>query len=485
MYKNYLFLRNVAAAVACLAATATFFSGCDPEDDPTQDVEATGVALDYTTLTLEVGKTAILTATITPSDATDKSLTWMSANSKVAVVDNKGVVEATGAGSTDVTVETANGLTATCKVTVTEAGVSTTGGFQKKTFDGVADYFNFMPVGTFLCQSVGSGSYDRLYAKCADGSLTSAEIANETDYFPGAVDDYQIWRGSNYYHVYYDTDEKAFYRSEGNFTAEHTLEETKLVGKVNPGGAYATLHGAPTYVNPLNGLVASRFFSFITSDACEKAVFEKNETVAGIACKKYVLNGEAWWVLENGFCLKNVSAYGTTYFEVIEGELGTKDYNTVLMKYYKDPAAVSIVPLESMPSLLHLKDDAWIGGAANVIPWTASELDYSVAAGNFKDGIIEWNIVTYYTEENIAALPAYEAKVLQIPDMLVTKDTDETLIGYRTIHWEADTNICFRGGPDPHKLGEVYHYIKYYIYASQMTTKNLSINISLGKVIHV
>jgi hypothetical protein len=39
MYKNYLFLRNVAVAVACLAAM-TVFSGCDPENDPDNPSDA-------------------------------------------------------------------------------------------------------------------------------------------------------------------------------------------------------------------------------------------------------------------------------------------------------------------------------------------------------------------------------------------------------------------------------------------------------------
>ncbi|MDR1738833.1 MAG: Ig-like domain-containing protein, partial [Candidatus Symbiothrix sp.] len=126
--QKYNFLRNVVAIAICLAATMTF-SGCDPED-----VEVTGVSLNPTTLTLEIGKTAALTATITPSDATDKSLTWLSANSQVAVVDNKGTVAAIGEGTTNIIVETANGLTDTCTVTV----IQPTGGGGGGGTDSVA-----------------------------------------------------------------------------------------------------------------------------------------------------------------------------------------------------------------------------------------------------------------------------------------------------------------------------------------------------------
>ena len=82
-------------------------------------VSVTGVSLDYTSLTMNVGNTQTLTATVTPSDATDKSVTWSSSNTSVATVSASGVVTAKAAGSATITVTTNDGAkTATCAVTV-------------------------------------------------------------------------------------------------------------------------------------------------------------------------------------------------------------------------------------------------------------------------------------------------------------------------------------------------------------------------------
>ena len=79
----------------------------------------TGVTLDKTTLTLPLGETATLVATVAPEDAIDKSLTWESDGKAVSVVD--GVIKADTVGSATITVTTVDGgYTATCKVTVPE-----------------------------------------------------------------------------------------------------------------------------------------------------------------------------------------------------------------------------------------------------------------------------------------------------------------------------------------------------------------------------
>ncbi len=80
-------------------------------------INPTSVTLNKTTAELKVGETLTLNATVLPADATDKSVTWSSSDTKVATVKD-GVVTAVKAGTATITVTTANGLTATCKVTV-------------------------------------------------------------------------------------------------------------------------------------------------------------------------------------------------------------------------------------------------------------------------------------------------------------------------------------------------------------------------------
>ena len=83
-------------------------------------VAVTGVTLNKASLSLTVGDSETLTATVAPSDATNKNVTWSVTGDAVTV--NNGTVTAAKAGSATVTVTTVDGgFTANCAVTVEEA----------------------------------------------------------------------------------------------------------------------------------------------------------------------------------------------------------------------------------------------------------------------------------------------------------------------------------------------------------------------------
>ena len=82
-------------------------------------IHPTGVTLNKTELSLTVGSSEQLTATVAPAEADNKSVTWTSSNPAVATVDASGNVTAVGTGTATITVTTADGgRTATCTVTV-------------------------------------------------------------------------------------------------------------------------------------------------------------------------------------------------------------------------------------------------------------------------------------------------------------------------------------------------------------------------------
>jgi uncharacterized protein YjdB len=84
-------------------------------------INVTGVTLDKNSASLLVGQTQQLTATVTPDNATDKSVTWSSSNPNVATVDQTGLVTAKAGGSVTITVITTDGSKmATCDVTVNQ-----------------------------------------------------------------------------------------------------------------------------------------------------------------------------------------------------------------------------------------------------------------------------------------------------------------------------------------------------------------------------
>lgn len=93
-------------------------------------VAVTGVTLDKTSASIEAGQTLQLTATVAPSNADNKNVSWTSDNASVASVDQNGLVTANAAGSATITVKTEDGnFTAACTLTVTEpaAPVAVTG----------------------------------------------------------------------------------------------------------------------------------------------------------------------------------------------------------------------------------------------------------------------------------------------------------------------------------------------------------------------
>ena len=100
-------------------------------------VPVLGVALDKTSMNLTAGSTGTLTATINPSDAANKSLTWTSDNTAVATVNENGKVTAVAEGTAKITVKTVDGeKTAVCTVTVTAktSGGSSSGGSSTPTY---------------------------------------------------------------------------------------------------------------------------------------------------------------------------------------------------------------------------------------------------------------------------------------------------------------------------------------------------------------
>ena len=81
------------------------------------------VTLNTSSCSLFVNDQVTLLATVNPSDATDKTLTWTSSNPSVATVDANGTVKAIGDGTAVITVTTNNGKTAQCQITVTSPSV--------------------------------------------------------------------------------------------------------------------------------------------------------------------------------------------------------------------------------------------------------------------------------------------------------------------------------------------------------------------------
>lgn len=103
-------------------STLSLFNSCKDEKDDS-NVTATSIILDKTSLALTVGEQQTLTATVGPSNVTDKTVTWTSSdNTKATVSDGK--VTAVAVGTVTITAK-AGDKTAICIVTISPIGVST------------------------------------------------------------------------------------------------------------------------------------------------------------------------------------------------------------------------------------------------------------------------------------------------------------------------------------------------------------------------
>ena len=78
-------------------------TACEKEDET---IFVTGVTLNNSEITILVSETAGLIATVSPEEATDKSVSWMSSDDNIATVNSTGLVTAISVGGAIITVKT-------------------------------------------------------------------------------------------------------------------------------------------------------------------------------------------------------------------------------------------------------------------------------------------------------------------------------------------------------------------------------------------
>lgn len=144
-------------------------------------VKVTDIQLDQSALELEINETKLLTASITPDDATDKTVIWKSSNSSVATVSG-GKVKAISSGSATITATASDGRYATCEVTVTAAPIVYSGNGDK-VITGVN-----IPAGSYYAEYAHSGSRNFI-SKLVYGekSYDNFRISNEIGNCSGQV----------------------------------------------------------------------------------------------------------------------------------------------------------------------------------------------------------------------------------------------------------------------------------------------------------
>ena len=118
-------VRGVSEGNATITVTTDdggFTATCEVTVTIPAPVAVTGVTLNKSQTSVDIGSSVSLVATVVPSNASNKNVSWTSGNTSIATVNN-GIVVGVAEGTTSVTVTTEDGgFTACCNVTVTKPG---------------------------------------------------------------------------------------------------------------------------------------------------------------------------------------------------------------------------------------------------------------------------------------------------------------------------------------------------------------------------
>ena len=110
--KKMLTFAKLVIVFSFLICGTIFSTACNNSEN---HIEVTSVSLSEETISLGVGESETLTATVLPINATDKSITWTSSDQSIAtIVDGK--VTAVGNGTVTITAKSHNGKAANCTV---------------------------------------------------------------------------------------------------------------------------------------------------------------------------------------------------------------------------------------------------------------------------------------------------------------------------------------------------------------------------------
>ncbi len=107
-----------AASGQGFSKSVEYVTGLEPDTNP---VSVTGITVSPTSQTIKIKERLALTATITPSNASNKGVVWSTSDASVATVSASGAVVGVAQGTATITAKTNDGnKTASCAITVTD-----------------------------------------------------------------------------------------------------------------------------------------------------------------------------------------------------------------------------------------------------------------------------------------------------------------------------------------------------------------------------
>ena len=134
---------KVGECIISVSNNGNIYAQCNVK---VEETAVSNVSLDETNVKLGVGQEYLLISSVSPNNATDKSIVWSSSDNSIITVDN-GKIKAASVGNANVTITSKNGKSATCSFTVTS---NATYGAKKYAKD------------TYTIRSGPSNSYSKL-----------------------------------------------------------------------------------------------------------------------------------------------------------------------------------------------------------------------------------------------------------------------------------------------------------------------------------
>ena len=241
----------VAAGTATIMAT-TADGGFTATCAITVVIAVTSISV-QTRLMLIKPNTSTLTATVLPSDATNKTVTWSSSNTSIATVDSNGVVTPVSVGSATITATTSNGKTSSCSVEVFGVITATRAPYYKYTISAA----DTILAGDYIFGD--STDVTNLFDTWSDGNLTYVQTANGIGWVKtSGVGMIHPWLAFNKYHDY--AVEVEFYSN----SAAHGPTDTALVWYPNE---YRYAHLPKPYSDVYSGSDSRMGFVFRSASA--------------------------------------------------------------------------------------------------------------------------------------------------------------------------------------------------------------------------
>ena len=107
-----------AATTSSTSSSSASSTSSSTKSTTPAKVNATSVSIEENDFEILLGESKVLSATVLPSNTTDKTITWKSDNEDVVMIDSEGEIVAMGVGEATITVSTINGKQSSIKVTV-------------------------------------------------------------------------------------------------------------------------------------------------------------------------------------------------------------------------------------------------------------------------------------------------------------------------------------------------------------------------------